>query len=272
MPLNFWWGDNQKGNKMHQIKWHELCNSKQQEALVLDLQYFNKTIFSKKVWRLYSESNFVLVWNLKAKYYLDIDTLKAKFRRRPSYILRSIHHSSWIINKGSYWNISKGNKINIQKDKQIPTQHGFKILTQKPLDIKTSGVTNLFDEENGCWYIRTINNMFIFIDRESIIKTPLYNPDEDNILSWKSKKDVHYSVKTGYYRVKKWKRNNDIECSDINTNKDLWKMVWNIQVTLRQQCLLWILLTNSLPVKQNINNRGIHLILCALGATQDLSP
>lgn len=75
----------------------------------------------------------------------------------------------------------------------------------RPLETRTSGVRDLIDRENKCWNQNLINSTFITIDTIEINKIPLNNLDEEDCLSWKARKNGHYTVKTGYYNIMEWK-------------------------------------------------------------------
>lgn len=73
-------------------------------------------MLAKQIWHLYTEPNSLVTKLLKAKYYPNIDILKASLARNPSYLWRSLVHNIWIIRHGSCCDIGNGNMTNIWKD------------------------------------------------------------------------------------------------------------------------------------------------------------
>lgn len=49
-----------------------------------------------------------------------------------------------------------------------------------------------------------------------------------------------------------------MESSIRNSEKEVWAKLWNSKVTPRQQILMWRILNDCLPSKDNLNLRGIN--------------
>lgn len=80
--------------------------------------------------------------------------------------------------------------------------------------------------------------MFITIDTVEINKIPLNNLDEEDCLSWKARKNGHYTVKTGYYNIMEWKHTQNEGYFKKDNDKEVWKKMWDIKAPPRKLYLL----------------------------------
>jgi hypothetical protein len=86
MFSNFWWGDHDKKNKAHWVRWNKLCLLKTSGGLGFrDLKTFNLVLLEKQGWRLLQQQHSLVFQVLKAKYFPQCDFMKARFGNRPSY-------------------------------------------------------------------------------------------------------------------------------------------------------------------------------------------
>ena len=80
-----------KENKMHWLGWEKLKKSKKQDGLGFrDAHAFNIAMLAKQSWRLLRNPNSLCAKILKAKYFREVDVLRAKPREGMSYTWRSI--------------------------------------------------------------------------------------------------------------------------------------------------------------------------------------
>lgn len=85
----------------------------------------------------------------------------------------------------------------------------------------------------------------------------------------------YYSVRAGYYaagELKKKRSAASIASASSNVAKKYWSFVWKIQVPNKVRVFLWRLLTNGLPVLENMSKRKMHVnVLCSVCLEQSES-
>ncbi|XP_027150288.1 uncharacterized protein LOC113755552 [Coffea eugenioides] len=79
LMASYWWGNNNRKNKMHPCSWRKVTQNKSQGGLGLkDLANFNKALLGKQIWRLLTNPNLLISKVLKAKYYPNGSIFKCK--------------------------------------------------------------------------------------------------------------------------------------------------------------------------------------------------
>lgn len=72
-----------------------------------------------------------------------------------------------------------------------------------------------------------------------------------------------YTVKSGYRAIKEWKTQATATPSTSNNINPIWKKVQSLHTIPRHKSLLWRVLNNSLPVRNELSKRGNHCtMLC----------
>lgn len=83
---NFWWGNNEKANKIHWVGWEKLCLPKSQGGLGFrSMSSFNEALFAKQGWRLIHNDSYLVARVLKECYYPNTDFMHAKMGNNPSF-------------------------------------------------------------------------------------------------------------------------------------------------------------------------------------------
>lgn len=170
------------------------------------LREFNEAMLAKQGLRLMKNPNSLVAKILKAKYYPKTKFLHSKLGNNPSYLLRSLIHYKWVLDKGSCWIIGNGEGVNIWDDNWILNHRRFKILTHKPLDTTVSGVRDLIYKENNYWNKHPTVSLFSIVDQEAIKRILILDPTEEDNLCWMDTKDGRYKVNYGYYCIKIWEK------------------------------------------------------------------
>jgi len=199
----------------------------------------------------------------KAKNFPYSDILKASIGSSPSYVWRSIFNSLWVINKGSCWNIGDGNTIRIWEDNWIPQHNGFKPITTRRGISNVTKVKELLHQDGAGWNHQLIDTTFFPIDSHQIKQIHIINTSSEDSLMWMHENNGSYSVKSGYKAIQSWKTSSISNPSISSPDSHLWKKLWALHTIPRHKTILWRILNNSLPVKSELDKRGIHCIpLC----------
>ncbi|GAU36821.1 hypothetical protein TSUD_320580 [Trifolium subterraneum] len=187
---------------------------------------FNEALLAKQGWRIATQPTLLVAKVLKAKYFPKSHFLEAKMGNIISYTWRSILHASWILKKDCYWTIGNGEQVNIWEDNWLPLQNGYKVWSPPWGSLNGSKVKELID------------------------------PDE---LTWFGTKDGTYSVKSGYQAIMDWTTlNTDNSGSNTLATDPTWNNLWKQKIPLKQAHLLWRILHQALPVKNNLSSKGIQ--------------
>jgi hypothetical protein len=156
----FWWGDNDKGKKMHWYSWWKLCFPKKDGGMGFrDLHSFNLAMLAKQVWRLIDSPNSLCAQVLRAKYYPSGDILQAGPKAGSSFTWQSIVAGIQTFKRGCIWRVGTGESIQIWKDPWIPASPDRKIVTPRGGCILTR-VCELIDPITGQWDDELIQSNF----------------------------------------------------------------------------------------------------------------
>ncbi|KAK2367272.1 putative mitochondrial protein [Trifolium repens] len=260
MMCNFWWGSNVDKRKIHWVNWKKTCKQKTLGGMGFrNLRAFNEALLAKQGWRILTEPGSLMAKTLKAKYFPKHQFLQAKKGNRPSYSWQSIQQASWILKKGCYWLVGNGKNINIWEDRWISPKDGNTTWSTKPTTSNLEHVSDLIDHTSQQWNSQLISQNFIPIEADNILKLPLTNTSEDDLICWQGTKDGHYTVRSGYNAQMEWAITTSAQAqpSNLLQGAHIWNKLWKIEAPPKQLHLLWRILHNAIPTKINLLNRGI---------------
>ncbi|XP_045831279.1 uncharacterized protein LOC123922626 [Trifolium pratense] len=88
-----------------------------------------------------------------------------------------------------------------------------------------------------------------------ILNIPIIDKTQPDMLTWDCTQDGQYSVKSGYHAIMEW--GNIPNASPSNNSQHIWNVLWKLKVPPKHSHLLWRVLHNALPVKNNLFKRGV---------------
>jgi hypothetical protein len=119
--IRYWWGQQDKTNKIYWLSWKRLTLSKKKGGLgIQDLYHFNLAMSARQAGRLLIEPDTLCGQVLKARYFPSSNILQCKARHGISYTWRSIIRGIDLLKVGFIWRIGSGSIVNIWTDPWIP--------------------------------------------------------------------------------------------------------------------------------------------------------
>lgn len=133
------------------------------------------------------------------KYFSDLSLLDAKLGNKPSYIWRSIHITLPLLKEGLLWKIGNGESVQIWRDHWLPITTFGKV--QSPVSILPISykVSNLIYKHTGWWNLELIKSIFVELEAQQILNTPLSNTSKPDKLIWNGTALGPFLVKSDYY-------------------------------------------------------------------------
>jgi hypothetical protein len=221
-------------------------------------------MLARQAWRLLQWPDSLCARLLQAKYFPSGNMMTAKEGPGISYTWRSLLRGLRALEKGIIWRVGDGEQIRIWDDPWIPagttrrprTPRGATLLTKVAELIVP--ITNSWDEE-------LVKDIFWEEDVMNILAIPL-RPDREDFIAWHFDSKGVFSVKSSYYVLESNEEQNRVvqrgESSTndrANTERSIWKKIWQLPCPPKIRQFVWRLAHNSLAVKMNISRRNIVL-------------
>jgi hypothetical protein len=160
--------------------------------------------------------------------------------------------------------VGNGASINVWKDNWLVSQNGFKVFTPQANHTNINKVEDLMllqPQKN--WDTTLIDQIFLPFESDLIKQIPLIKDPIEDQLMWPHSKDGTYTVKTGYNLLKLWQEAERPNTTLNTMNNTLLKNLWTLLTIPRHKMLLWRILKDAIPVRSNLNHRGVQCdIIC----------
>ena len=109
MINRFWWGHQDKENKIHWLSWDTLCSRRDKGGLgYRDLHLFNLAMLARQAWRIVMNPDSLCAMLLMAKYCLDGDLMKVREGPDISYSWWSIVRGIQALKESIIWRMGNG--------------------------------------------------------------------------------------------------------------------------------------------------------------------
>ncbi|GAU32101.1 hypothetical protein TSUD_358070 [Trifolium subterraneum] len=202
----FWWGGStNKGIKW--LSWERMVPSKDRGGLGFrDLQVFNLAMVAKQGWKLITEPHALVSRILKARYFPKSSLFDATLGTNPSYVWRGIWRSRQVLMQGRRWLIGDGSKINVMYEPWLRSKENSWISAPQNLTVHNMKVQQLMLPNQKAWDERRILSMFPAHTAGEILDVPLLTSIEADRLIWKEERNGIYSVRSGYKKMMREKR------------------------------------------------------------------
>ncbi|KAK2407645.1 Ribonuclease H superfamily protein [Trifolium repens] len=254
MLNSFWWGakgPNQKGIRW--MSWDRLTMRKEWGGMGFrSIHGFNLAMLGKQGWNFLTNPDAMVSRIFKAKYFPKGNFLGSSLGHNPSYVWRSIWSSRIVLREGHRWRLGDGSSIPIWNTPWLRDEQNPYITT--PSNHQNAGykVSELIDEEWGCWRSDLINNMFNARDAQLINQIPIVNYGTKDEVIWRFEKKGLYTVKSAY-RV----------CVDVILDREDWKVegdwnkLWALPIPPKVKHFMWKLGRDCLPNRQKLLCKGV---------------
>ena len=183
-------------------------------------------MLAKQGWRILTNPNSLMAQVYKAKYFPHDEVLNSKKGSNPSYAWRSIHNNHEVIRKGTRWRVGNGQRIHIWDDKWLPTPTTHKVISLQTDFKDFPMVYSLIDNDTKWWKVDVVRIIFLPVEANTILKTPLsYNLPKDSLIWIGNKRDT-FIVKSAYHIATSLvDSDEDGESSSSNARTSLWKRI-----------------------------------------------
>lgn len=109
---------------------------------------------------------------------------------------RAIEHGLELVKKGIIWRIGNGRSVRVWRDPWLPRDLSRRPITPKN-NCRIKWVADLM-LDNGMWDANKINQIFLPVDAEIILKLRTSSRDEEDFIAWHPDKLGNFSVRTAY--------------------------------------------------------------------------
>ncbi|GKV15133.1 hypothetical protein SLEP1_g25935 [Rubroshorea leprosula] len=223
-----------------------------------DLGAFNLATLARQSWRMMHDKTTLCYQVLKAKYFPDGDLMGATMKTNASMVWRGVIAGLGILKMGSTWRIGSGRDVRIWRDNWLPSgaiPQPQIALVHHNLDDR---VSDLIDEDRGCWKEAAVRHSFRAEDAEAILHIPISRRCSIDRLIWLGTNNGKFTVKSAYKYA--WQLVFGSEHHDHDqVLLPIWKAVWFLNVPPKIKHVLWRIIWENLPYRDILLSRGIDV-------------
>lgn len=236
------------------MSWDRMSKHKTRGGLGFrNFRDFNIAMLGKQGWRFIVYPNSLASTVYKAKYFPETDFMNSSLGHNPSFIWRSIFEAKQVLKEGLRWRVSNGENINILgqpwlEDAQSP------YITSTTQGLEDKKVKSLFCTDRKEWDGDIIRDIFNIRDQEHILKTQLYETNNEDVLFWNLEDSGLYFVKSAYRKLQMQKK-----ATSSTDNEDIWTLLWRVKAPPKTLNMVWRALTGCLPTKSQLISKHVHL-------------
>ena len=146
-------------------------------------------------------------------------------------------------------------------DPWVPSFSYFKIKTQPPPNCDKFRVVEIIRPNTRIWDEAFIRSNFSSDEQEAILRIPIVALGRRDKFIWHFDQSGRFLVKSTY-KLHCNEKDNQIVQEPSTSSRDssqLWKLIWQLQVSPKIQSFLWRLCTNSIACQGNLRRRGLSI-------------
>ena len=221
-----------------------------------DLANFNDALLAKQAWRLLHQRNSLFYRVFKARFFPHCSILEAPYSSTGSYAWHSILKGRDLVLKGARWRVGSGEAISVWNDAWLPSTTHPRIEAHVVPGFEDMKVSALIDPATKKWDLSMLNGLFTTQEVELISSIPLCPNAVEDVVVWPFTPSGNYTVKSGtrFLTSDQAPLQNVI---NAQPEKEVWKLIWSLNVQSKVRNFLWRSCHNAIPVKQNLKRRHI---------------
>ncbi|KAJ1693493.1 hypothetical protein LUZ63_010191 [Rhynchospora breviuscula] len=245
----FFWGKSDQTRYMSFVSWAKICKDTNMGGLgVRQLKLFGDALFMKLIWDMMSNGNKMWVQVCKSKYYSNLGFWRANNVAGGSPLWRQAVKMRDFFKENVKWQIASGDDITVLSQ---PWYQHWEIAAHATKHDRHKTVGQLFDFDADRWdrdeVIRMLGeHAHAFITQN--VQKPMRVSGLKDRLVWNHTKSGNYTVKDGYDCL--------IKTMSPQLTEVPWKYIWEWKkIAPKVRIFLWRLLSNGLPLGQNLHHR-----------------
>ena len=256
---NFWWGQQGEERKLALISWNRMCLSKEKGGIGFrNLSAFNDALLAKQCWRMVTNPDSFAARVIKGKYFPRSSFWDATVPPNSSYTWRSIMGARSLLEHGTRWIVGRGTSVRFWKDKWIPNLPGGRIFTRPPEGHEDDTVAEWRSTDEVGRRGVELAQLVTETEMSAIERVRCGASESPDFLSWCYTKNGEFSVRSAYH-LEMDRRSGNTGGSRGDLLKKLWKNIWGVQVPPRVKHFVWRAVTNSLPTRRKLMQRGLRI-------------
>ncbi|KAJ3687049.1 hypothetical protein LUZ61_016213 [Rhynchospora tenuis] len=249
----FFWGKVDKDRYLTFISWGRICQPIEKGGLgVRQLKVFGDALFMKLVWALMSNENKIWVQVCRGKYFNNLGFWRAVQVSGTSQLWRQTVKMRDFFKQRVSWQLANGEGVEVLSQPWYPQWSVAPNASRADRRVK---VAELFNAESNAWKKDDISALLgdeAVGHIEQHVQAPKMIPGMKDQLVWDYIKSGNYTVKEGYNCV--------ISGMQVQGGDVQWRYIWSWKMIVpKVRLFIWRLMTNTLPIAQNLNTR-IHAI------------
>lgn len=143
--------------------------------------------------------------------------------------------------------IGRHSKVRIRDDPWIPDLSNFRLPKDVLIPAHLRYVSDLMDSQNTTWNFQLLRDSFPLSFCRIIQSIPIASREQDRLI-WNPTSSGEFSVRS-CYRL----NNYAWFCTSSRLDRKLWLLLWKTTLHERHKILLWRILHNILPTKDQIH-------------------
>ena len=148
--------------------------------------------------------------------------------------------------------IGDGASTKIWEDNGLPRSHARRPIACL-IDDPPRLVAALIDHTSSTWNENLVRSVFIPLDAEAILQSPLCTRQVDDFWAWAEERKGVFSVRSAYWMIQRTKLGREAwmyeqgGSSDSQVAEQGWTDLWQIRGPSKLKFFLWRLARNSIP-------------------------